>query len=154
MDGCHTCELLIKRDVGDRPLWDNIYRTDYWDLVHSYNTALYGWLCLVCRRHLAAVDELTEPEAAELGLLIRRVSIALREATHCTKTYVVQFAEALGHQHVHFHIIPRMSEQPEDKKGTNIFGYLGVPEDQRVSEDAMNEVAARIRHFLLTSQVD
>ncbi len=41
---CMTCELVARRDRGEAPLWDNIYRTAHWDLVHSYNTALPGWL--------------------------------------------------------------------------------------------------------------
>src|SRR5690349_2890677 len=56
---CHTCDLLKRRDEGNAPLWDCIYRTPYWDVVHSYNTALPGWLVLVARRHIAAIAELT-----------------------------------------------------------------------------------------------
>jgi diadenosine tetraphosphate (Ap4A) HIT family hydrolase len=117
-------------------------------VVHSYNTALPGWLVLVVRRHIEAVDELTDDEATELGLLIKRVSAALRQATGCVKTYVIQFAEAEGHPHVHFHIVPRMADQPEDRRSTKIFGYLGVQQANRVSEDLMNEIAIQVRRYL------
>ncbi len=103
---------------------------------------------LVVRRHVEAVDKLTNDEATELGLLIQRVSAALREVTGCVKTYVIQFAEAEDHRHVHFHIVPRMADQPEDRKSTKIFGYLGVPEEERVSEDRMNDIAAQVRRHL------
>ncbi|MCP4428687.1 MAG: HIT family protein, partial [Chloroflexi bacterium] len=83
---CHTCELLAQRDTGTAPLWDNVHRTQHWDVVHSYNTALPGWLVLVVRRHIEAIDELTETEAAELGVLMQRVSAALKEITGCVKT--------------------------------------------------------------------
>jgi diadenosine tetraphosphate (Ap4A) HIT family hydrolase len=146
---CQTCELIARRDAGIAPLWDCIYRTPYWDVVHSYNTALPGWLVLVVRRHIEAVDELTDEEAAELGILLRRVSLALKEITGCLKTYVIQFAEAAEHPHVHFHVIPRMADQPEDRRSTKIFGYLGVPEEERVSETTMNMIAARVRGMLL-----
>lgn len=148
METCHTCELLEQRNRGAAPLWDNIYQTVCWDVVHSYNTSLPGWLVLVARRHIAAVDELTEDEAAELGSLIRRVSVALKASTGCTKTYVMQFAEAAGHHHVHFHVVPRMADQLDDHKGPNIFKYLGVPPEQRLSEDAMNQVASQVRDIL------
>jgi diadenosine tetraphosphate (Ap4A) HIT family hydrolase len=75
-------------------LWDCILRAEYWDLVHRYNTALPGWLVLVARRHVKAIDELTDEEAAELRLLLQRASAALREVVGCANTYVVQFAEA------------------------------------------------------------
>jgi diadenosine tetraphosphate (Ap4A) HIT family hydrolase len=146
---CKTCELIARRDAGSAPLWDSIHRTPFWDVVHSYNTALPGWLVLVARRHIAAIDELTEKEALELGLLLRRVSLALKEATGCVKTYVIQFAEMAEHSHVHFHVIARMADQPENRRGTNIFGYLNVPEEERVSEEKMNEIALKVRKILL-----
>jgi diadenosine tetraphosphate (Ap4A) HIT family hydrolase len=149
MNTCKTCELLARRDTGAAPPWDNILRTRYWDVVHSFNTALPGWLVLVCRRHVEAVHGLTDDEATELGLLLRRVSLALREVTGCLKTYVIQFAEAEGHPHVHFHVVPRMADQPADRRGPQVFGYLGVPEGERVGEDVMNDLALRIRHILL-----
>jgi diadenosine tetraphosphate (Ap4A) HIT family hydrolase len=150
MKRCKTCELVNRRDAGEAPLWDNIHRTPFWDLVHSYNTALPGWLVLVARRHIEAIDELTDDEAIELGRLIRQASIALREVSGCIKTYVVQFAEQEDHPHVHFHIVPRMANQPKDRRSVRVFEYLGVPEEERVPEETMNEISARIRGILLS----
>ena len=148
MKTCKTCELIARRNTGIAPLWDRIYQTPYWDVVHSYDTALPGWLVLVLRRHIIAVDELTDAEAIELGQLIRRTSVALKEVTGCLKTYVIQFAERADHPHVHFHIIPRMADQPEERNSTLIFGYLGVPEAERVSEVTMNSIAVKVRGIL------
>ena len=146
---CLTCELLARRDRGEAPLWDNIHCTDHWDVVHSYNTSLPGWLVLVVRRHVAAIDELTEEEAAELGLLLRRTSVALRRVVGCAKTYVIQFAEAAEHPHVHFHVVPRAADMPPERRSLGVFGYLGVPEAERVSEAELNEIARRVRRVLL-----
>ncbi len=148
MTACKTCELIARRDAGAAPLWDSIYRTAYWDVVHSFDTALPGWLVLVARRHITAVAELTEQEAAELGQLLRRTSLALSEATGCIKTYVIQFAERADHPHVHFHVVPRMADQPEERSGTRIFGYLGVPDEERVAEDVMNAIGVKVREIL------
>jgi len=120
---CLTCELVRRRDRG-------------------------GWLVLVARRHIEAIDKLTDEEAAELGVLLQRVSATLRQVTGCTKTYVVQFAEAAEHPHVHFHVIPRMADQPDARRGPGIFGYLGVPDVERVSEKQMNSLAAHVRDAL------
>lgn len=150
MKQCMTCELVSRRNAGDVPLWDCIRRTQFWDVVHSYNTALAGWLVLVARRHVEAIDELTDDEAVELGRLMRQASIALREVTGCIKTYVIQFAEHQDHPHVHFHIVPRMADQPDNRRSVRIFEYLGVPEEERVSEERMNEIAARVRDILLS----
>lgn len=145
---CRSCELVARRDVGDAPLWDSIHRTRYWDVVHCYGTSLPGWIVLVARRHMTALDELTEEEAVELGSLLRRVSIGLKEITGCLKTYVIQFAEAADHPHVHFHVIPRMKDQPPERKSMGIFGYLGVPEEQCVPANIMNIIALQLRHYL------
>jgi diadenosine tetraphosphate (Ap4A) HIT family hydrolase len=152
MIDCHTCELTAQRDNGTAALWDSIYRSDYWDVVHAYNTSLLGWLVLVARRHVAAIDELSEAEAVEMGRLVRQLSISLKEHTGCSKTYVMQFAEAPRHNHVHFHVVARMADQPDDHKGPHIFKYLGVADEQRVSEAAMNDLALKIRHSLLAMQ--
>jgi len=148
MSECYTCELTLGRDKNEAPLWDDIYRTQYWDVVHSYNSGLLGWLVLVVRRHIAAIDEMSAAEASELGLLMRRVSLALKEVTGCQKTYVLQFAEHPQHPHVHFHIVPRMKNQPDDRRGTKIMGYLNPPEADRIDEDAMNPFAKQIQLLL------
>jgi hypothetical protein len=45
--------------------------------------------------------------------------------------------------------LPRMADQPEDRRSMHIFRYLGVAEEERVSEARMNELAAQIRQILL-----
>lgn len=103
---------------------------------------------LVTRRHLEANDELSDDEAIELGLLLQRVSAALKEVTGCIKTYVIQFNESPDHPHIHIHVVPRMADQPEERRGRNVFSYLDVSEDVRVSDDKMNEIALQLREIL------
>ncbi len=142
---CYSCELRLRRDKGEASLWDNIYRTPQWDVVHSYNTGLLGWLVMIPRRHIAAIDELNDAEASELGVLMRQVSKALKDVTGCQKTYVLQFAEHPQHPHVHFHIVPRMPNQPDDRRGPKIMEYQRVPESEYVNEETMNQFAKQIQ---------
>ena len=145
---CVSCELVAKRDMGNAPIWDSILRTPFWDVVHCNDTALLGWTVLVTHRHIGAIDELTQAEALELGTLLRKVSLALKKIVHCSKTYVIQMAEAEGHHHVHFHVIPRMANLSEEYRSVNIFKLLGVSEKERVSEESMNDFALQMRRFL------
>jgi len=124
MSKCYTCELVSRRDSGVAPLWDSICRTKYWDIVHSYNTELPGWLVIVSRRHIGSIDEMSENEAVELGIMLRRVSIAIKQVTGCEKTYVLQFAEHPDHPHVHFHVVPRMINQPLGKRIHEHYGIF------------------------------
>ncbi len=152
MNLCKTCELTARRDAGTAPLWDSIHRTQFWDIVHSYNSELPGWIVLVARRHIQAVDELTESEAIELGVLIRRVSIALKQVTGCIKTYVMQFAEAPDHPHVHFFFFFRMVDMPADRRGPRVCEYITAQEDKHVSEQAMNAMATQLQQILQARQ--
>jgi diadenosine tetraphosphate (Ap4A) HIT family hydrolase len=102
-------------------------------------------MVLVLRRHITSLAEMTDREAAELGPLILGVSRALHQVTSCAKTYVVQFAEAADHPHVHVHVIPRASDLPEELRGPSIFKLLGVPTQEWVPEDRMNDIAKSLK---------
>ena len=123
------------------------HRSEGWDVVHSYDSSLEGWLVLVVRRHITAVADLTDAEARELGPLIKGVSGALHDAVGCEKTYVAQFAEHPDHPHVHVHVIPRAPDLAETARGPGIFGHAfggGEP----VPEARRNEIAAVVRRHL------
>jgi len=152
---CETCALVSRRDEGKAPLWDSFLRTSYFDLVHCNDTSLPGWLVLVHRKHIGAIDEMSDDAAVEMGRLIQQASIALKQVVGCEKTYVMQFAEAQGHPHVHFHLVPRMADIPAENKGPSVFNYLGVGETMRVPEKEMDEIARRIRtHIISNKEID
>ena len=75
---------------------------DHWLVEHAYPVSLLAWLVIVLKRHAEALDELTEEEARELGLLQRRVALALRDDSNCAKEYSTCFGEAprIAHPHV------------------------------------------------------
>jgi len=87
MKGCKTCELIERRDGGGVPLWGLYPAHPHFGTVHSYNTALAwmagaGGAAAQSRRWTSWPDD----EAIELGMLVRRVSLALRQVTGCIKT--------------------------------------------------------------------
>ena len=145
MTECMSCQLMRRRDAGEAPPWDSIFRSEYWDLAHAYNTSVLGWMVLIARRHIEALDELTVAEAADLGALIREASLALKRQTDCRKTYVMQFAESADHPHVHFHIVPRMAQQAPDDIAYRVMRHLGVPLRDRCAEAEMNRLALAMR---------
>lgn len=144
---CITCRLVARRDAGLAPLWDAMYRTEFFDVVHANNAYLPGWLVIVLRRHAESIAELSSDESGELGFLIHGVSEALHGIVGCEKTYVMQFAEAEGHGHVHFHVVPRMVDMAAENKGPNCFKYLGATEEDRVPEEEMNQIGEKIRRY-------
>lgn len=117
---CYACE-----QAGvDAPFRERLVRRGGWRVAHDFNSSLEGWLILAPLRHVHSLDELTPDEATALGQLLRESSIALRSVTGCLKTYVMLFAEAEGFAHLHVHVVPRMRDQPQDRRGPAVFGYL------------------------------
>jgi diadenosine tetraphosphate (Ap4A) HIT family hydrolase len=125
-----------------------VLRTKHWRAAHAFDTGLPGWLVLLPTRHIRALDELEPEEAAELGPLLRDLSAALRTVTGCVKTYVVLLAEADGFEHVHFHVVPRMRDQPVELRGPRIFAMLGLPPEQRVAPAEMDQLANALAQAL------
>jgi diadenosine tetraphosphate (Ap4A) HIT family hydrolase len=139
---CYTC---VQEAAGaSAPLWERIAADEHWRVVHAFDAAVPGWLVLVPRRHVTAVADLTDAEAAALGNWQVRLSRALARVLGCQKTYVAQFAEEEGFAHVHFHVVPRPPDLARDLRGPRIFQLLGAAGDARVDEDEMTRLAAEL----------
>lgn len=143
---CFVCRNNDRFDM--LPPRERVAADAHWRVAHAIDTALLGWLVLIPRRHIASIADLTDYEAVDLGTWQVRLSRALRTVTGCLKTYVVQFAEKEGVNHVHFHVIPRMGDLPDDRRGPAIFRYLDPPPDQRVDDERKDELAAALRAHL------
>ncbi|MEU3188893.1 HIT family protein [Streptomyces sp. NPDC006923] len=140
---CYACGQEARFD--DLPPRERIAVDSHWRVAHAFNTALPGWLVLLPRRHITAVHDLTDAEAAALGTWQVGLSRALRALTGCEKTYVVQFAEAEGFSHVHFHVVPRMAGLPRELRGPGVFGLLTRPEAEWVTAGRADEIAHSLR---------
>ncbi|MFF1632178.1 HIT family protein [Streptomyces sp. NPDC058272] len=145
---CHICGQEARLDA--LPPSERIVVDEHWRVAHAFDTALPGWLVLLPRRHVTAVHELTDAEAATLGTWQVRLSRALHEVTGCVKTYVAQFAEREGFSHVHFHVMPRRADLSQELRGPGMFALLGRPAPERVPAGLMDDIA-RSLHTRLTS---
>ena len=143
---CYSCRMDASYD--DLPPRERIAADRHWRAAHAMDTALPGWLVLLPRRHVTTVAGLSDEEAAGLGLWQVRLSRALAAVTGCAKTYVVQFAEAEGFGHVHFHLVPRSADLPEPLRGPGVFALLNSPPEQRVPAARMDELAVELRAAL------
>lgn len=124
------------------PFRERFVRRGGWRVGHDFNSSLEGWLIIAPLRHVKSLDELSEEEAVELGRLLREASIALTSVTSCQKTYVMLFAEAEGFAHLHVHVVPRMHDQPDDRRGPAIFGYLA--DGHSLPSERHDELAAAL----------
>ena len=138
--------------LPDLPAREHVGSDEHWRVAHAVGTSLPGWLVLVPRRHVTTIAELTDAEAGALGTWQVRLSRALHAVTGCEKTYVAQFAEAAGFGHVHFHVVPRAADMPENLRGPRMFGAIGIAGDEAVPEGRMDEIAMSIAVFLADSR--
>jgi len=145
-DDCFDCAANAR--MPSLPPRELVAADPHWRVTHAFDTTLPGWLVLVPRRHVTAIADLTDAEAAVLGSWQVRLSRALHRACGCQKTYVIQFAEAEGFQHVHFHIVPRMPDLPRQLRGPAIFDLLGAPPADRVTDQDKDRLATALRQHL------
>jgi diadenosine tetraphosphate (Ap4A) HIT family hydrolase len=145
MSGCLVCE---NTDLGAAaPVRERIVRTDHWRLAHAFGTDLPGWLVLVPTVHAERLTDLVPAAADELGGLLTAASRALEAVTGCVKTYVALFAEAEGFTHLHFHVIPRMADQPVSRRGPAVFESVRAPIGE-VSAEQADAVSAALQQHL------
>jgi diadenosine tetraphosphate (Ap4A) HIT family hydrolase len=138
---CFSCAAERRPDLPPR---ERIYLDPHWRVAHAFGTAQPGWLVMLPRRHVLALDELTPDEAARLGPVLRAVTAALREVTGCDKTYVALFAEAEGFGHVHFHVVPRHARLDRELRGPRIFALMGGDPARHVPDSEMDQMALRL----------
>jgi diadenosine tetraphosphate (Ap4A) HIT family hydrolase len=115
-----------------------IYIGSYWQVEHAYPSRLIGWLVIVLRRHAVALHELSTAEFAEFGAILELTVRALHGALGSAKEYAACYAEARGFEHIHFHIVPRSHDMPEELMGAGSFDLIRVSKS-----DAANPLAVR-----------
>jgi diadenosine tetraphosphate (Ap4A) HIT family hydrolase len=129
-----------------------IWQSPLWIVDHAYPTSLPGWVVIVPRRHVEELHALTSSEWAEYAALLPAVVTALRDVTGCAKEYVVCLAEGEGFKHIHFHVIPRMADQPESLTGPRVFGYLNPGPGEAVPAERVTalceQLTGRLRELL------
>lgn len=143
--GCFPCDQQAAIALPPR---EDVLHTHHWRVAHAFNSTLPGWLVLLPTRHVTSFTELTPEAADELGGLVRRLGTALEAVTGCPKTYLMQFSEAEGFSHLHLHLVPRLPDHPEDRRGPRVFAYLVEDEAQWLSATERDTVSLSVRAAL------
>lgn len=139
VDVCFSC---AQSENGVETIRENIWEAPGWRVAHSFNASLAGWLVIIASRHIESPDEMSLEESRDLGQLLRDASLALKHVTKCQKTYVIMFAEAEGFSHLHYHVVPRLSDLPPERRAPNVFAYL---RETPLDEDAQDRISLAIR---------
>ena len=125
-----------------------VYQDDLVCVSHSLmpegqNRAYLGIYFVEPRRHATGWADLTDAEAKRMGLLIQRVSYALKESEGADHIYTFAFGHDVDHLHIW--VVPRYPGTPREFWGTAVTDW---PEAPRGNEAVITALCQRIRAHL------
>jgi len=106
-------------------------------------TAYLGYLMAEPRRHVPGLADLTAEEAQALGLLVARLSRALKEQEGAEHVYAFVLGDRVPHLHVH--LVPRYPGAPPEYWGIHVDEW---PEAPRGGAASVAAVCRRLRRYL------
>jgi len=141
---CLSCDsnLGIKRISPGDP----IYKGNYWIVEHAYPSGVLGWNVIVLLRHCEKLHELSLEEWTELAKIQEAVTKSMHKIGKLEKEYLACFAEVEGFKHIHFHVIPKREDLPNEFVGTKSFQYLKVGIEESIKENTIIEYCSEMRN--------
>lgn len=143
MDDCLFCEIQRGQTP---PTGGPIYEDD---LVYAHHfsekgsLAYLGHLMVETKRHTPDFADLTPAEAQAVGLLIARLSGALKACTGAEKVYAEFYGEVTPHLHIH--LVARYPGTPTQFLRWNIEDWPDAP---RGSPDEIATLCRKLRSAL------
>jgi diadenosine tetraphosphate (Ap4A) HIT family hydrolase len=105
-----------------------------------------GWLIVEPRRHVAELGDLTEREAAAIGILTAKLAQALTMREGAEHVYSFVFGDGLARGHLHVHLMPRYPGTPREYWQQRVVEWPGGP---RGGVEDMRALSERIRFEVL-----
>lgn len=89
-----------------------MYESRYWAYyLRAQPLLVAGQGFLVLKRHCEDMADLSDAEAQDLGLMMHRVTHALKQKIAPARVHMAVYAEET--RHLHLHVMPRMSYHPK-----------------------------------------
>jgi histidine triad (HIT) family protein len=139
------CFVCAKHALGDAAPGGVLFVDELVYAGHAYPLAepvlaYRGYLVAEPVRHVAGMADLTDSEAAALGLLVTRLARALKEVAEAEHVYSFVIGDVLAHLHVV--LAPRYADTPKEYWG---FRLREWPDAPRIGESEMRSLVARLR---------
>ena len=108
----HDCVICQTVNGLLTPLGGIVYESAHWVFyVRAQPLLVAGQGFVALKRHCEGIADLYDEEAADLGIMMRRVSAALNDTLAPTRVHMAVYAEEVRHLHVH--VTPRMPHHPK-----------------------------------------
>ena len=136
----HRGEVLV---AGGAIYEDDLVYAGHVKIREGQSTVYLGYLMVETKRHIPSLADLTDTEAQALGLLVARLSRALKAGEGAEHVY----AFVLGHHvpHLHIHVVPRYPGTPRKYWGVNVDEWPDAP---RGGPKEIEMVCERLRAYL------
>lgn len=147
--GCIVCdkqrgEIQV---AGGAIYEDELVYCSHAHIAPEESTVYLGWLVVETRRHIPGLADITDLEGQALGLLIARLSRALKTLQQAEHVYA--FVMGHGVPHLHIHLLPRYPGTPREYWGVSIDEWPGAP---RGGPSEIEMLCARIRALMEDEQ--
>ncbi len=142
------CFVCARHALGDAAPGGVLFEDELVYAGHAYRpaekvSAHRGYLVAEPRRHAAGLGDLTDREAAALGLLVNRLALALKEVDGAEHVYSFVLGDGLAHLHVV--LAPRYADTPREYWGIRLREWPDAP---NVGEDDMRSLVAQLRRHV------
>lgn len=124
-----------------------IYEDDYVYVGHIDKNGkpnYLGHIMIDLKRHIPTLAEMTMEEAKAFGVIMSRVSRALKESEKAEHIYALVSGNSVPH--LHLHLVPRYPNTPEEFWGpTAVYDWEEAPMG---GNDKVVELCERIRGYM------
>ncbi len=143
MDQCLICNIQrgLPPPVGGPIYEDDLVYAHHYS--HGEGPEYLGHLLLETKRHVPDFADLTHEEAQAIGLLVSKLSSALKSCAGAEKVYAVFYGEVTPHLHVH--LTARYPETPAQYLRWNAEDWPDAP---RGNIDAIAKLCCKLRTTL------
>ena len=142
-----ACPICVKHQTLPEHTGDVIEERGGLTLTHfpflKDEPATKGRLVVEPKRHVEDFSDLSEEEAAALGLLIKSGIMRLTIGLHAEHVYVFRINDKVAH--LHFHLVPRFPGVPKDFRGLKILDW---PQAERVTLTEIKRITQILKGVL------
>jgi histidine triad (HIT) family protein len=143
------CFVCAKHALGDAAPGGILFENELVYAGHAYPLAepvmaYRGFLVAEPVRHVGGLGDLTDSEAAALGLLVNRLARVLKDVAEAEHVYSFVIGDGLAHLHVV--LAPRYVDTPREYWGVRLREWPGAP---RIGESEMRSLIGRLRERVI-----
>ena len=122
---------------------DDLIYVGHAQIREGQTTAYLGYLMVEPKRHVQGLADLTDKEAQTLGLMVSRLSRALKTSERAEHIYTFVLGDHVSHLHIH--VVPRYPGAPREYWGVRVDEWPDAPHG---GPQEMIALCTRLREIL------